>query len=137
MCTTRPIARFINNNAQTLTANSKILFTSNKINSSFITYLPTGEIQLKMPGTYMIYTNFDAAPTGSGTAVQIVMYEGEVQALGANGSASADAGDTSNIAFNTIVTAKPSIAGTYATISFRATLAESITNANVIVEKIG
>lgn len=130
----RPIAKLVNTAQQTLGANENILFILDAFNSSSIGYNPNGTIELKTPGIYKILANFTVAPTS--TEAEVALYESNMQSPGAVATETVVAENSANLAFNTVLTVKPGVQGTYATLAFKNIYAGQVLNANVIIEKI-
>lgn len=136
----KTIARFTidSTNAIPANANSNIIFTNATISTNAIKYNSiTGQIYIKCPGVYMIYTNFTPVATVVGK-VNIQMLENGNTVPGAGASTTlAVVGDSGNLSFNAVTTVVGTKAiNTFATLTFMNTTATSYTVANVIIEKV-
>lgn len=133
----KTIGRFVDAAGQTFTAAGNILFSSTTVSTEAIGYDGAGGVQLKAPGTYMIYANFTGTATAATSALTVEMYEGNNSVNGASATGTGTAiGDNANLAFATVVSVRPNTSGVYATLYFKCAEAATISLANVIVEKV-
>lgn len=132
----KTLGRYVNAAAQTVAAGSNILFTNNTFSNSSFGYNGLGGIQLKTPGTYLIFGNFLNVATAAGDTV-VTMYENGTAVPGAiTGDTLADIDDYAPLGITAIVTVKPSTPDNYATITFTPATATSFNAVSVIIERV-
>lgn len=131
------LSRFIASEEQNVVANSPILFSNSTSTSNCVALTADGRILLKTPGTYLVYTNFDVSTTTTGN-ITVSLLENGIVSPGATGTATIDTADNIvNIGFNAITSVKTNgTTGEYATLTFTTNSDATITNANVIIEKV-
>lgn len=131
------LSRFIASEEQNVVANSPILFSSSTSTSNCVALTADGRILLKTPGTYLVYTNFDVSTTTTGN-ITVSLLESGIVSPGATGTTTIDTADNIvNIGFNAITSIKAnSTTGEYATLTFTTNSDATVTNANVIIEKV-
>lgn len=137
----KTVGRFVLNSTTPilLNANSNVIFTNSTISTNALSYnSSTGEIQIRMPGLYMVYANFTTTATTGEETATINMLENGIAVPGASASETLeDTGDIGSLAFTAITTVnKTCNDGSFATLAFRNLDTASYTVANVIVEKI-
>ena len=131
------IAEFTNDTAQTLTADSNILFSNASYSSNLYKYNSDGTISILIPGVYQIASSCTLLATAEG-AVSVSMKQNSATASGATATATLGAaGDYANIAIINVAKIIPSSGSAYANISFAVSAATSVTNAACIIQKVG
>ena len=131
------VSEFVNSTTQTLAADAKVQFSNNTYPTDIYRYNADGSISMLKTGIYEILANFTILATAEGD-VQISMLEGATVAPGSVVNASLAAiGDYANISVMNIVRVNCAASGQVANISFQTNAATSLSDAIVIIKRVG